>query len=232
MSLNLMVMPFVKMEVSGETKNDKKERIDKSEVEKVRKAQIDLFGGNTLLYLRVDQNLKEHGFEPLFAREQYKLFTWREKYFNNKFTTEDNIRTRTYDGKIKKNGKMKWHTNGGDDSHSFDTVPYQITKHFQDVVELACSKENTSEIYFDNDEMFSSNAKTLFDRNHYLWCGSHCDTPCKWHSMDQLKEELDEMDLSSDAMASMVVAIHGTSPPTLLEIAMQVCHIVTIGVDN
>jgi hypothetical protein len=39
--------------------------------------------------------------------------------------------------------------------------------------------------------------------------------------MDELKEELEEMDLSFDAMASMVVAIHGTSPPTLLEIAMQ-----------
>jgi hypothetical protein len=38
------------------------------------------------------------------------------------------------------------------------------------------------------------------------------------------KETLEEMDLPFNDIASMIVAIISTSPPTLLEIAMQASH--------
>ena len=48
--------------------------------------------------------------ESYFLKEQMKLYQWRENFFHQNFPYGS------------------WYTDGGDDSHDFDTVPFQIVK--------------------------------------------------------------------------------------------------------
>ena len=43
----------------------------------------------------------------LICQEQFDLYSWREEYFHTQFPEDC------------------WFTDGADDSHDFDTVPYQ-----------------------------------------------------------------------------------------------------------
>ena len=87
---------------------------------------------------------------------QMKLFAWREKFFHEKFKTE-------YFG----HSVTTWITDGHDDSHGMDTVPYQIACKFDKVMKLASSKRildpNKHELfYFKNDELTSSKAYKFY----------------------------------------------------------------------
>ena len=82
---------------------------------------------------------------------------------------------------------MCWGTNGYDDSHLFDTVPfqvrssyvmvmiildyYQITKNFDDVLALACAPRPTLSrfIFFENDEDLSKRARDLYSSYSVIW---------------------------------------------------------------
>ena len=63
-----------------------------------------------------------------------------------------------------------WYTDGADDSHFLDTVPFQITWNFDEVVAKACRSRkppysNMKEVYFENDEIKSFDASFAFDCN-------------------------------------------------------------------
>ena len=83
---------------------------------------------------------------------QQKLYEWRENFFHGKFNKGVFART--------------WVTWGGDDSHGFDTIPYNIACEFDNVMKLASTKRvlAASEcFYFMNDETISSQATKCFD---------------------------------------------------------------------
>ena len=101
-------------------------RADKTEIEVQVKAQVELLGSKEL-YNRISSNLKDHKFEPFFIKEQYKLFQWREQFFYKKFGHYSD-------------GRNIWFTEGADDSHGSYTVPYQITKNFENILMISCSK--------------------------------------------------------------------------------------------
>jgi len=185
-------------------KNNKKllKKTDPAAVEEVINEQIELLGSE-LLYQRINNNLLEHKFEAFFAKEQFKLYTWREKFFYRKF------------GDI--NGTwMNWITWGSDDSYHFETVPYHITKNFKEVTALACSTDyrpnNGSYVFFENDDELSSTAKAMFDpeklSNEYYSC-----------SLD--KDELEYSGINFRGVAHMIMALHRIGPCTLLESAMK-----------
>ena len=85
-------------------------------------------------------------------QEQFKLYNWREDFFHEEFP----------DG--------SWFTMGADDAHSFDTVPYQITQHFDTVLDLAATtQEVTEKVYFESDECQAARARNLFDSNTVMY---------------------------------------------------------------
>ena len=128
------------------------ESTDQVKVLRIKQLQVELLGGSEMLYERINQNLQILKFEAYFAKEQFKLFSWREDFFHEKFTDDT------------------WFTDGADDSHSFDTVPYQIAQNFHNVVALACApKTPGSKIYFENDECKSARARNLFDSNTVMY---------------------------------------------------------------
>ena len=98
---------------------------DQAKISSAVSQQITLLGSRRL-YERINNNLKISKFEPHFAKvnisprevtvswdffpyqEQFELYNWREEYFHTQFPEDS------------------WFTDGADDSHDFDTVPYQV----------------------------------------------------------------------------------------------------------
>ena len=98
---------------------------DQGKISSAVSQQVALLGSRRL-YERINTNLKISKFEPHFAKvnfpswggpvswdpfrlqEQFELYNWREEYFHTQFPEDS------------------WFTDGADDSHDFDTVPYQV----------------------------------------------------------------------------------------------------------
>merc|ERR1719219_2366978 len=114
--------------------------------------QVALVGSQSL-YEKINTNFREGKFEAFFAKEHFDLYRWRVDYFYSQFGQygdED----------------ICWLTTGFDDSHCVDTVPYQITRNFDEVLALACAPRPTLSrlIFFENDETLSSRARDLYHR--------------------------------------------------------------------
>jgi len=165
---------------------------DESKVDKIKADQVEIVG-SLKLYERINLNFRLERFEPFFAKEQFELYRWREDFFHSSFPEEG------------------WFTDGADDSHAFDTVPYQITKNFQHVVALACSPRNMQErVYFQNDEIASDRARKLFDANTVMYNDSFLD-----------KESLEDENLTYSDAAHVIVAVFQSSPLKLEHLAMK-----------
>ena len=98
-----------------------------------------------MFYVKVVEEMKD---------AQQKLFEWREDFFHGKFNKGPAGET--------------WVTNGGDDAHMFDTVPYQIACNFDKVMKLAATKRilgPNEYFYFMHDEIISAQAKNCFDED-------------------------------------------------------------------
>ena len=88
---------------------------------------------------------------------QQKLYEWREKFFHDKFKHQGYINDRV----------TTWVTDGGDDSHFFDTIPYQICCNFDTLATLASTKRTLAPkeyYFFENDEILSHTARKCFDK--------------------------------------------------------------------
>jgi len=177
------------------------EKTNHEDVKDIVNQQVNLLG-SAQLYQRIDKNFREHKFEKFFAKEQFKLFNWRKTNFYTKFGHYDQRNS---------SGIRTWYTDGSDDSHSMDTVPYQITKKFDNVMALACSAENNSNadtsIYFECDENLSSDANFKFNSEY-----------TEYFVEDDM---LEETGMSFADVAHMIVAIHRIGPSSLLEAAIK-----------
>ena len=184
---------------------DLKADTNTSEILQVVKDQIKLLGSEEL-FKRINRNLKEHKFEPFYVKEQYKLFKWREEFFHTKFGGYFNA---------DKEVKTTWFTDGGDDSHGFDTVPFQITRNFDEIVALACVKKTKMEaqIYFENDEILSANANLKFSKEYFKAVPDVI--------FDMEIRDLKKQGLGFGEIAHMIMNLDQSGPPSLLECAMK-----------
>ena len=92
---------------------------------------------------------------------QKQLYQWRQEFFHKNFKS-------VFFGDDKK--AANWITFGFDDSHILDTVPYQITQNFEEVLKLASTKKlldpnQYERFYFKNDQTLSYEAMVKFDPN-------------------------------------------------------------------
>ena len=159
--------------------------------------QISLLGSRRL-YERINYNLKMAEFEAHFAKEQCDLFSWRLEYFKNQFPEEI------------------WFTDGSDDSHDLDTIPFQVTENFDSVVALASSPRptNSGRIYFANDEEKSNRARWLYDRSFWEVNGEGI----LWNEENYIMEELG---LSYSDVLHMIVAVFQSQPLKMEFLAMK-----------
>lgn len=105
--------------------------------------------GSKILYKRIDKCFKEGTMEPYFLKEQWKLFSWRERFFHHHFPLSC------------------WYTDGSDDSHFRDTVPFQVTTNFDSLMTIAASmrlgKVYGGKVHLENDEETSHLARIKWD---------------------------------------------------------------------
>jgi len=192
-------------------------------IQRVKQNQIELLG-SAKVYEKVDRSLKDFRFEALLAKEQFALYSWRKSFFDSNF------------GKFGDEDGWGWYTDGADDSHGFDTIPLNITKNFDSVVELAVLSKRpdwnrmehiqwgcpaifpdrfaSDQVYFRNDEDESSKAEELFDIG---------DNPITGRDQGWFQEErkLKTYGLSwADALQTAVM-IYPSGPPPLLVVAMK-----------
>ena len=87
---------------------------------------------------------------------QQKLYEWRKEFFHDKFKNAGfNDRVTT------------WVTDGGEDSHHSDTIPYQICTNFDTLATLASTKRTLAPkeyYFFEHDETLSNTARKCFDK--------------------------------------------------------------------
>lgn len=86
---------------------------------KVMKKQIDIVGGCQHIYEIVNKNLKKGLIEFSLLKETCDLYSWRKSYFNKNLSVKQGA----------------WFTN----SYYINTMTYQITKNFDQVVNICCS---------------------------------------------------------------------------------------------
>ena len=92
---------------------------------------------------------------------QRQLYQWRMEFFH------ENFKSLFFDPDQE---APNWITLGLDDSHTLDTVPFQITQNFEEVLKLASTKKvldpnQYERFYFKNDQTLSFEAMVKFDPN-------------------------------------------------------------------
>lgn len=163
---------------------------------KIREEQIELLGGCESLFNAVDYNLRRHSFSSDLAVPQYKLYEWREQFFHTQHP--DN----------------SWFTDWADDAHYFDTIPYQITKNWIEVVALSCSPfRKKRRIFFENYECASA-ARQLYDKSYIL-------DSLDYGSPGALDYFIEDGSLGD--MAYTLDALFSPTPPKLEHIALRSC---------
>jgi len=162
---------------------EKSQKTDPAAKEEIVNEQIELLGSE-LLYQRINNNFLEHKFDKFFAKEQFKLFTWRQKFFSSKF------------------GIMTFHD------------VFHITKNFKEITALVCSTDYipqncsfTSKFFaafgkfFENDNKLSSAAKAMFDPR-----------PLSSRSCSIDTNELQNSGVNFKDVAHMIMALHRIGP--------------------
>jgi len=177
------------------THHQNKTFLDETDYEAVKEVvqdQVNLLGSEKL-YQRINKNLNEHKFEPFFAEEQFKLFTWRAEYFYSNFGNSYQENTA---------GVLTWRSDMSDQS----VVPYQITKNFDMVMALACSTEFNenakTSIYFKSDRDLSNLSNAMFNPIFLVF-----DRP--GYKAD-IVDFFEESGMSFSDVAHMIVATHRT----------------------
>jgi demethoxyubiquinone hydroxylase (CLK1/Coq7/Cat5 family) len=71
---------------AGELCNQRVLRGEDSEAfDNIMQKQLEIVEGTEQFYKRIDQSLKDGKVEPFFVKEQWDLYAWREKFFNDNF---------------------------------------------------------------------------------------------------------------------------------------------------
>merc|ERR1712025_1447745 len=139
--------------------------VDEEIVDGFIQDQVNLVGGCEKFYAILDKSLYQTSIIPFFKEEQKLLVTWREKFFRQNFKSEFLCDPRPSSGKPV-NTSLYWFTDGNDDAHCLDTIHYQITQNFDQLMKFAASKVTLDpyreRIYFESYEGHESK-KFMYD---------------------------------------------------------------------
>ena len=86
---------------------------------------------------------------PFVIRNMWKEYAERKKWFI-------------------KNYKNNWYTDGGDDAHAFDTIPYNIAENWDFLKENVRKTNKDNKIYLENDEYLSSLLNEQYNQEEYM----------------------------------------------------------------
>ena len=113
------------------------EDVNETLLEEFRSQERAIFGGDDSFHKIVSESLKEGEVREDILVAQRMLYKHRKDFFKDKignWTRKDD----------------PWFTNGTDDTHYFEVIPFQITKNHDEVLRLAASNKKIN-IFFLSD---------------------------------------------------------------------------------
>ena len=119
--------------------------VDQDAVKELNKAQVEVVGGNETIFKVLDKNVKSGVIEVSLLREFCDLYRWRRNFFDDRLPVL----------------KGAWFT----DNFCRDVIIHQITKNFDEIVNLVCSKvlkagEHPTDLFFSCDSSVESCARS------------------------------------------------------------------------
>jgi len=137
--------------------------VDKNAVDKLVEKQVNVVGGNKVIFDRLDDHFKSGCLELCLLREYCDLYHWRRTFFDNSLPVL----------------KETWFTN----SFCRDVITYQITHNFNQILDIVCSNKTKNDhptgLFFGSDGTITranryriDNIQILFHlREKVLWTG-------------------------------------------------------------
>ena len=138
----------------------------------IMQKQLEIVEGTEQFYRRMDESLREGRVEPYFVKEQWDLYAWREKFFNDNFppgsltSGYDTIFSNLFLVHIINCFQGSWFSEPG--AREVDVIPAQVTRNFKEIMQLASSAEERAENeqhYFASDIDGSARAVSRFSRS-------------------------------------------------------------------
>ena len=114
------------------------EDVNEALLEEYKTQERAIFGGDHSFHKIVSESLKEGEVREDILVAQRMLYKYRKNFFKEKM------------GEYNYRQEMKWFSNGSDDTHYFEVVPFQITKNHEEVMRLAASNRKIN-IFFLSD---------------------------------------------------------------------------------
>ena len=178
--------------------------VNKEEKAEVMIKQVEVVGGCRQLYELIDRNLRNGVIQHSLWKETLDLHRWRWNYF-----------------KVNLPPQTSWFSNTG----LLNTISYQITMNFDQVVDACCSQvtkpsQRSDKLYLGlSSDDLDSRAKRL--RIYNLDRLFHGSALCLWEALFVSQRALPEMCLGYGDVAKTLFEIYATSPPRLEELAMK-----------
>ena len=185
--------------------------VDEDEKAKVVAEQVEVVGGCRQTYKLVDENLRQSLIQHCLWKETLDLHQWRWRYFVRNLPPQ-----------------RSWFSNAS----RLNTISYQITKNFDQVVNICCSPLPSPQVWpyllylgVSSDELDEANiAKRLRIRNlaslfHFChdWCGEL--TVSEFCSL--YEDSTSSICLGYSDIAKTLFELYAISPPRLEEVAMK-----------
>ena len=183
-------------------------RVNEEEKAKVVAEQVEVVGGCRQIYEVVDENLRQSLIRGCLWKETLDLHQWRRRYFTANFPTP-----------------RLWLSNTG----RLNTISYQITKRFDQLVDICCSplpRNGWERRYLgvSSDELDEANmAKRLRIYNlAHLFKTIPCqDVETLRSSRRIFQDHISNACLRYGDVAKLLFEHYATTPPRLEELAMK-----------
>ena len=190
--------------------------VDVEKKAKVLEARIAVVGGCRQLYEAVDANLSQGFIEQSLWDEYFLLLRWRKEYFAANAPS----------------GRLWMSISQGDGS---EILAYQLTKNFDQVVDVCCSRLPPAERWWFSVTAVSLETENMRRRRRRIYwleefanldliCGYGPDM--NWFldetTWSTCKELLQKFGLRYGDVAKLLFDYYGKSPPRLQELAMRV----------
>ena len=195
--------------------------LDVDKMVQIQIQQIKLVGSKKI-YDELDNNFIESSYSPLFAKEHFDLYRWRENFFLKHFPSSP-IRT--------------YHCEIDTDHYDTDMASYHITKKFDDIVALAtCDRSSLNYVetnnLFDFPDHFNGIQLEILDLDltNFQFDGRY------WNWLEYQSFEEEEVSYremydnigSYEGALSLVAAAHPSRPQALEHIALK--KVVSLGI--
>ena len=182
--------------------------VNEEEKARVVNKQVDVVGGSRQIYELVDRNLRKGLMECSLWKETLDLYEWRRRYFT---------------------ANLPWRTSWFSNAGRLNTISYQITKNFEQVVDICCCLPplkpmgppnflylGVSSVELEEENMVK---RLRIENLHWLFHGG---TIILWEMLFVFKRPLPDICLRYGDVVKTLFEIFARSPPRLEELAMKV----------